>query len=164
MEIQQREHATMKNLLAIVTLSLVLGLAPAAQAQIVYQTYSPVVSGFDGLTNTVVSSYRPVVAAYAPAVAYSPVVTSYSPVVTSYSPVVTSAYSPVVTAYSPVVTTAYSPVVGTAYSPVVAYSPVTSYLPMTAYTPVTSYYAPVYVRPLYVPGEPVRNFFRARRY
>jgi len=47
---------------------------------------------------------------------------------------------------------------------------VTSYLPMTTYSPVVSYspvgYAapvvyPAYYRPGYVPGEPVRNVFRA---
>lgn len=133
-----------------------------AQA-IVYQTYSPVVTSYAApaivyrpLSGATYTNYYP---SYAPAVtAYSPVVTSYSPVVTSYSPVVTETYSPVVTSYSPVVTS-YSPVV-TSYSPVMtSYSPV-----VTSYSPVvTSYYAPAVVRSkvLYVPGQPVRNFFRA---
>ncbi|HUY92315.1 MAG TPA: hypothetical protein VMV10_26475 [Pirellulales bacterium] len=130
---------------------------------VVYQTYSPVVASYaapavvyrplSGATYTnYYPSYAPAVTAYSPVVTtYSPVVTSYSPVVTSYSPVVTETYSPVVTAYSPVVTS---------YSPIVTYSPV-----VTAYSPVvTSYYAPTVVRSkvLYVPGQPVRNFFRAR--
>jgi hypothetical protein len=63
-------------------------------------------------------------------------------------------YSPVA-AYSPVVTSTYSPVVTTTYSPVATYSPVVT-------SPVvSSYYAPLVVRPRWVAGQPVRNFFRA---
>jgi hypothetical protein len=51
-------------------------------------------------------------------------------------------------------------------APVVTYSPVTTFspVPVTTYSPVVTYRAPVYsvvVRPRYVPGQPVRNFFRA---
>jgi hypothetical protein len=90
-------------------------------------------------------------------------------------------------AYRPVVT--YEPV--TAYRTVTRYTPVTEYEPYTAYRPVTTYKpvatccrtacepmvgrlpftccnrvaAPNYVcRPVFVPGEPIRNFFRALFY
>ncbi len=161
-------------------LMLALGLTaclsvPAMAQTVIYETYSPVVTaeyaapapvayryGYRGIAGSTftnyypsynpapaVTAYSPVVTA-APVVAASPVVTSYSPVVTAYSPVV--AETPVVT-YSPVVTEAYSPVVTTTYSPVVT----------AAYAPapvVTSYYAPVRSKVLYVPGQPIRNFFR----
>jgi hypothetical protein len=140
------EYAAMNKLVAIAVLSAMLGLGEIASAQI----YSPVVGGFDQLTNTI--TYRPnVVTAYSPAVTYAapavgPACGCAAPVaapVTTYSPV--TAYSPVTTAYAPV--TAYSPV-----QPVVAYSPVpvTSYLPMTAYSPVVSY-SPVYAAPVAYP-------------
>ncbi len=172
-------YAAMNKLVAIAVLSTMLGLGQVANAQVAYQTYAPVVGGFDQLTNTV--TYRPAYTAYSPAVTFAPAApvggsccgaapaaTYAAPPVTTYSPV--TAYSPVTT-YSPV--TAYSPVTPVAaYSPVVAYSPVapvTSYLPMTTYSPVVSYSPvvaapvayPAYYRPAYVPGEPVRNVFRA---
>jgi hypothetical protein len=148
----------MKTLLS--ALAVVACLTGSSFAQtIVYETYSPVVTSYAAptvayrpISGTTYTNYYPSYTTYSPVVTetYSPVVTSYSPVVTAYSPVVT-AYSPVVTSYSPVVT-AYSPVV-TTYSPVVTAAPV-----------VTSYYVPTVVRSkvLYVPGQPVRNFFRAR--
>jgi len=128
-----------------------------------YVAPAPVVYryGYRGIAGSTFTNYyptytAPVVTAYSPVVTAAPVVTTYSPVVTetpvvSYSPVV--AETPVVTSYSPVATEVYSPVV-TAYSPVVT----------TAYSPVvTTYYAPTVVgaKVLYVPGQPVRNFFRA---
>jgi len=146
----------MRTLLS--ALAVVACLTGSSFAQtIVYETYSPVVTSYAAptiayrpLSGATYSNYYPSYTTYSPVVAAAPVVTeTYSPVVTSYSPVVTS-YSPVVTSYSPVVTS-YSPVV-TSYSPVTTYSPI-----------VTSYYAPAVVRSkvLYVPGQPVRNFFRA---
>ena len=100
-------------------------------------------------------------------VTYSPVTSYYAPAVTTYSPV--TAYSPVTT-YSPITT--YSPMVAAVTAPTVTYMPVTSYSPVVS----TAYYAPAavystysplvysYARPYYVPGEPVRNFFRALAY
>jgi len=90
---------------------------------------------------------------YAPA----PVTTYYAPTTTYYAPATTAYYAaPVTSYYAPAVTTAY-------YAP----APVTTY-----YAPTTAYYAPattvavgypVYYGRVryYVPGEPVRNFFRA---
>lgn len=158
----------------MLALGLTACLSGSATAQtVIYETYSPVVTaqyvapapvyryGYRGIAGSTFTNYyptytAPVVTAYSPVVTAAPVVTSYSPVVTetpvvSYSPVVAEA--PVVTSYSPVVSEVYSPVV-TTYSPVVT----------TAYSPVvTSYYVPTVVRSkvLYVPGQPVRNFFRA---
>ncbi len=186
------EYAAMNKLLAIAVLSTMLSLGQVATAQVAYPTYTPVVGGFDQLTNTI--TYRPTpVTAYAPAVQYAPVApvaspccgnaapaATYAPPVTTYSPVAN--YAAPVTAYSPVATyaapvAAYSPVVTpvAAYTPVTAYSPVTpvtSYLPITTYSPVVSYspvaapvvYGTTVVRPGYVPGEPVRNVFRAFLY
>jgi len=150
---------------SLTALGLVACLAGTSFAQaIYYETYSPVVAPAYGAPAPVYQTYRPLSGAtfsnYYPNYA-APTVTSYRPVLTeTYSPVVTS-YSPVVTSYSPVVAapvvTSYSPVV-TSYSPVV-----TSYSPVVAAPVVTSYYAPAVVRSklLYVPGQPVRNFFRA---
>lgn len=165
----------MKIPTALVAIGLALAsltwLRPAAAQTVVYETYRPIVApSYVAQAPLVVESYRPVISSYSyappvsspnftgytsnyrgttsyyaptPVTAYSPV-TSYAPTVT-YSPVVTS---PVVT--SPVVTT-YSPVVTTYAAPVTTYRPV-----------VTSYYTPYVVRSkVFVPGEPVRNFFRA---
>lgn len=162
----------MKSPIAVLTAFVVLTVCSVASAQaIVYETYSPVVTAPAVAAPVVVESpvvvdaWRPVVTNYrynppisspnftaytsnygnyGAAVSYYAPATTYAPV-TAYSPVVTetvTAYSPVVTAYSPVVTSAYSPVV-TSYSPV-----------------VTSYYTPLVVRPRWVAGQPVRNFFR----
>jgi hypothetical protein len=69
-------------------------------------------------------------------------------------------YRPAIVAPAPVVT--YSPVI----APTVTYSPA----PVVAYSPVVAAPAPVMVpagRPVvvstkvYVPGQPVRNFFKA---
>jgi hypothetical protein len=69
------------------------------------------------------------------------------------APVVEYAAPPVVTYYAPPVVT-YSPVPAYGY----AYSPV-----VTNYSPVVTYYSPpVVVGPrVLVPGQPVRNVFRA---
>ena len=141
----------MKQLIAATTALLVTAVCSAASAQaIVYETYSPVVTPAPVVQSPIVyDAWRPVVRNYnyAPPVS-SPGFTDYTANYGNYGTV--TSYAPV-TAYSPVVTPSYTPVV-TTYSPVVT----------TAYTPVTSYYAPVYVRPrYYVPGQPVRNFFRA---
>lgn len=156
----------MKRLIAATTLLLATAVCSAASAQaIVYETYSPVAPVATAAPVVVQSpvvyeTWRPVVRNYN----YNPPVstpnfTDYPSnygnrgAITSYAPVV--AYSPVVTeTYAPVVTQTYSPVVTTTYSPVVA--------TYTYATPVTTYYTPVVVRPrYYVPGQPVRNFFRA---
>ncbi|HVA47442.1 MAG TPA: hypothetical protein VNH11_13820 [Pirellulales bacterium] len=161
----------MRPIIAALTAFVVAAAASAASAQaIVYETYSPLVVQ----SPVVYETWRPAARNYN----YNPPVSSpnftgytsnygnyaatttyyaYSPV-TTYSPVVTET----VTAYSPVATTAYSPVATTTYSPAVTtYSPVLT-APVVAAPVVTSYYTPVVVRPRYfVPGEPVRNFFRA---
>jgi hypothetical protein len=103
---------------------------------------------------------------YAPSVETTGVTAAYyAPTTTYYAPVTTAYYSP-----APV-TTYYPPApVATYYAPTVAYyapTPVTTYYatPVTTYYGTTPYYAgygSVYYRPtLYVPGQPVRNFFRA---
>lgn len=143
------------------------GLRPVAAQTVVYETYRPIVAPtyVAAESPVVVESYRPVISSYsyAPPVS-SPNFTSYSSnyrgTTSYYAPAPVTAYSPV-TSYAPTVT--YSPVVT---SPVVTtYSPVvTSYAaPVTTYRPVvTSYYTPYVVRTkVFVPGEPVRNFFRA---
>jgi hypothetical protein len=143
---------------------------PASAQTIVYEAYQPIVAPAYVVPAApiAVESYRPVIAGstYNPPVS-SPNFTAY----TSNYRGTTSYYAPApasaVTAYSPITT--YSPIVTaapvTAYRPVVTtYSPVvTSYAPVTSYRPVvTSYYTPYVVRSkVFVPGEPVRNFFRA---
>ncbi|HVX10759.1 MAG TPA: hypothetical protein VHC22_06230 [Pirellulales bacterium] len=152
----------MRQTIAVVTLFVVLGVCSLASAQgVVYETYSPVVVQ----SPVVVDAWRPVVTnyGYSPPVS-TPSFTSYSANYGNYGAAV-SYYAPPVTAYSPVVTesvTAYSPAV-TAYSPVTTtYAPVTTYRPVVTYSPVVrSYYTPYVVTPRYVPGQPVRNFFRA---
>ncbi|HEX4146110.1 MAG TPA: hypothetical protein VHY91_21590 [Pirellulales bacterium] len=86
---------------------------------------------------------------------------NYAPVTTYYAPEVVV---PTTTYYSPVPTTTY-------YAPAVV--PTTTYyapavIPTTTYyAPTTAYYAPVYGRTYYyspaplVPGQPIRNAFRA---
>jgi hypothetical protein len=152
----------MKQLIAATTALLVTAVCSAASAQtIVYETYSPVMTEVAApvvvQSPVVYDAWRPIVRSYnyRPPVS-SPGFTDYTANYGNYG-ATTSYYAPV-TAYSPVVTQTYSPVV-TTYSPVVA----TTYSPVVAYRPaVTSYYAPVVVRPrYYVPGQPVRNFFRA---
>lgn len=165
----------MKLFFAVFSVFAILTATGVASGQtVVYEAYSPVVTAAPVVVESpvVVEAWRPVVSNYRynPPVSspgftsytanygnygaavtsyYAPGTTSYYAPAATYAPITT--YSPV-TAYSPVVTTAYSPVVTTAYSPVVT----------TAYSPVvTSYYTPVVVRPRYVPGQPVRNFFRA---
>lgn len=167
----------MKPFAAVLTVFAILISASTASAQaVVYETYSPVVAAAPVVAPgpVVVEAWRPVVTNYRynPPVStstftaytanygnYGAAVTSYYAPAATYAPVTpapVTTYSPVVsgavTAYSPALTTAYSPVVTTTYSPVIT----------TAYSPVvTGYYTPVVVRPRYVPGEPVRNFFRA---
>ena len=153
----------MRPFIAAFSVVVVIATASLASAQaVVYETYSPVVTAAPVVVQSpiVYETWRPAVRNfnYNPPVS-SPSFTGYTSNYGNYAAASTYyAYSPV-TAYSPVVTesvTAYSPVVTTAYSPVVSYSPVVT-------TPVaTAYYTPVVVRPkYYVPGEPVRNFFRA---
>jgi hypothetical protein len=145
----------MKPFVAVVTAVVVLAACSMASAQaIVYDTYSPVVTAPSVVVESpvVVEAWRPVVTNYRynPPVS-TPSFTSYTANYGNYGAAV-SYYAPY-TAYSPVVTgpvTAYSPVV-TSYRPVISYSPA-----------VTTYYSPYVVRPrYYVPGQPVRNFFRA---
>jgi len=103
--------------------------------------------------NTTTTVLSPVVET-APVTVYRPsTVTYYSPPVTYYSPPVTVYRPAPVTYYRPAPVTVYSPVVGTTvYSPVV---------PATVYSPVVVG-RPVVVRSkVYVPGQPVRNFFKA---
>jgi hypothetical protein len=164
----------MRRLIAATTALLVTAVCSAASAQtIVYETYSPVMTEVVTPAPVVVQSpvvQSPVVQAPVVYDAWRPIVRSYnyrppvsSPSFTDYTSnygnygATTSYYAPVTT-YSPVVTSTYSPVVTSTYSPVVTtYSPV-----VTTYSPVvTSYYSPVVVRPRYVAGQPVRNFFRS---
>ena len=56
------------------------------------------------------------------------------------------------------------PYYGYSYYPpayVAAYPPPVAYGPVVTYAPVPAYYGPVVVRPYFVPGQPVRNAFRA---
>jgi hypothetical protein len=88
---------------------------------------------------------------------YAPTVSA--PVTTYYAPPVTSYYAPTTTYYAP--PTAYAPV-ATPY--VAAYPAATPYVAAyPAATPYVAGYAPYYYYAprLYVPGQPVRNFFRA---
>jgi hypothetical protein len=80
---------------------------------------------------------------------YAPTVSA--PVTTYYAPPVTSFYAPTTTYYAP--STAYYAPVATPY--VAAYPAATPYV--AGYGGAYYYYAPR----LYVPGQPVRNFFRA---
>jgi hypothetical protein len=136
---------TLAALVAVATSAI---SRPASAQEVITTYYAPAIS------TPIVSEYPVTTACYAPA----PVTTYYapSPVTTYYAPTpVTSYYAPTTSYYAP--TTSY-------------YAPTTSYY---APTPVTSYYAatpyvagyapaPVYVRPrVYVPYQPVRNFFRA---
>lgn len=149
----------MKSPVAALSVVVVLALSSMASAQaVVYESLSPVVTTAPVVVQSpvVVDAWRPVITnyRYSPPVSspgftdytsnygnYGAAISYYAPATTAYAPV--TAYSPVVTSYSPVVTTTYSPVVTSAYRPVV------------------SYYSPMYVRPrYYVPGQPVRNFFR----
>jgi hypothetical protein len=158
-------------LLASVCAMAALGMSRPTSAQDVITTcYAPTVSA------PVVASYPVETTAY-----YAP-----APVTTYYAPApVTTYYAPTTTYYAPnPVTNYYAPTVTSYYAPVA--TPYTSYYAPVA-TPYTSYYAPVatpyysagyapvatpyvagyapayyYGRPrVYVPGEPVRNFFRA---
>ncbi|HVC93417.1 MAG TPA: hypothetical protein VND64_06980 [Pirellulales bacterium] len=143
--------------LAMLSIALSPSLAPAQV--VVYETYRPVVAPAVTYVESpvVYQSYRPIDSAstftnYHPD--YAPVAGYAAPVVTTYRPAL--GYAAPAVAYR----AGYSPVV--AYSPVVSYSPVVAYSPV-AYSPVVTTYAyrPVYVRPrVYVPGQPVRNFFR----
>jgi hypothetical protein len=103
------------------------------------------------------SSAQDVITYYAPSVETTGVTTAYyAPTTTYYAPVTTAYYAaaPVTTYYAP--TVAY-------YAP----TPVTTYYatPVTSYYGTAPYYAgygSIYYRPtLYVPGQPIRNFFRA---
>lgn len=140
----------MKRLLMIPAVMLAVGAGVAAANDVVVgPVYTPLVApppttvyyGAIPAPATTTTYYAPAPVAVAPA----PVVT-YRPTVT-YSPAPVVAYSPV----APTVT-----YYGAAPAPVVAYSPVVG--------------APVMVpvgRPVtvstkvYVPGQPVRNFFKA---
>jgi hypothetical protein len=78
----------------------------------------------------------------------------YAPTTTYYAPT-TTYYAPTTTYYAPAVPTVsyYSPAPTVTY-----YSPA----PTVSYYAPTTYVAPAYYRPLYVPGQPVRNAFRSR--
>jgi hypothetical protein len=147
-----------------------VGSSAAANDLVVTQAYSPIVAPAY-VAPTVVA---PTTVYYPPAppIVEAPVmappaiapVTTYSPVVVprrwiTYSPVVPAAPAPVVT-YSPVVPVAPAPVV--TYSPVVtAPAPVVTFSPVVPAAPVVA--APaigVRSKVVYVPGQPVRNFFR----
>jgi len=157
-----RQRPIRATLIVVAFLFAILGLAKLVRGQeILYEVYSPVVSR-DQPIETVVTTYSP-------AVGYTPV-TTYRPV-TAYEPLTTTTYKAEMV-YEPVTTTAYKPV--TVSEPVTTYSPITSYLPTTSYSPVVTYkvptvVAPAYVptvvaRPVFVPGEPVRNVLRALWY
>jgi hypothetical protein len=141
--------------LFLTTVSIALSSALAQAQVVVYETYRPVIAPAVTYVGSpvVYQGYRPIESAPT----FSNYHPDYSTVAGYAAPVVT--YRPMLGYAAPAV--AYRPV--TTYSPVVAYSPVVSYSPVVAYSPVvTSYaYRPVYVRPrYYVPGQPVRNFFR----
>jgi hypothetical protein len=104
---------------------------------------------------------------YAPTVAVQPTTTYYAPSVvveptTTYYAPTTAVAQPVTTYYAP--STVVQPVT-TYYAPSAVVTPVTSF-----YAPVTTYYAPatvvqpVVVGPAFVPGQPIRNNWRARRW
>jgi hypothetical protein len=142
--------------------------------------YAPAATGY-------VTSYAPVsYSSYAtPAVAYRPVTTGYSTYYTPATPTYTTYYaaptSGYTTYYAAPTTSSYT----TYYAPTTSYAAstpyTTYYAPTTTYStyyePYTSYYYPgystyyygygvpgtsVYGAPrYYVPGEPVRNTFRA---
>jgi len=96
----------------------------------------------------VVETFRPVVAApqvisavptttfFAPA---TPVTTFHAPTTTFFAPA-----TPVTTFYAPT-TTFFAPATATVVAP----------------APVTTWVTPVVVQPRFVPGQPVRNFFRS---
>jgi hypothetical protein len=124
----------------------------------------------------VTQAYAPVAAPVyvAPATVYYPPAAPVieAPVLEAPPVVAAPAIAPVTT-YSPVVVTprrwiTYSPFVPVAPAPVVTYSPVvTAPAPVVAYSPVVPA-APVVAAPavgvrskvVYVPGQPIRNFFR----
>jgi hypothetical protein len=86
-------------------------------------------------------------------VVYSPVVPAYPPVVVHHAPVAMTVAPVVVTQYAPTVVN-YVPA-----APTVVYQPIVTTVPAPVYVPVGR---PVIVRPkVYVPGQPVRNVFRA---
>ena len=127
-------------------------LAATASAQVVVSPY--------------VTYYAPAPAAVGYGTVSTGLVTSYYPTASVAAPVAvpyTSYYAPVAAPY----TSYYAP----AASPYVAYSPVVAPAPYVTYSPtvMTSYYGPAVVptypvvvrTKVYVPGEPVRNFFRA---
>ena len=142
---------SIKAILCAILATCSLGyITERASAQVVF---TPVVS-------------TPVVVQPAPVVVGSTYTAGYS---SSYVAPTYSSLSPVVTT-SPVITTStystLSPVVSSAVvtpAPVVTAAPVVSYRPVvTSYTVPYVAARPVVVSPkVYVPGEPVRNFFRA---
>jgi hypothetical protein len=112
------------------------------------------------------SSAQDVITYYAPSVETTGVTTAYyAPTTTYYAPVTTAYYAP-----APVTTYYASAPAATYSAPTVAYyapTPVTTYYatPVTSYYGTAPYYAgygSIYYRPtLYVPGQPIGNFFRA---
>jgi len=152
-----------RQLTLLGALAVAICFAQSAAAQELVRVYSPQSYAAVGTTTNYgygvapvwqTSNYAPVTTYYAPEVAV-PTTTYYSPVPTTtyYSPVPTTTY------YAPAVvptTTYYAPAA-------VPYA--TYYAPRAAYT---SYYAPAYYGRAYyyapaplVPGQPVRNAFRA---
>jgi hypothetical protein len=136
----------MSRLFGVVLVSVcalaTLGIGrPAAAQDIITSYYAPTVS------TPIVSSYPVTTAYYAPA----PVTSYYAPTVTSYYAPTTAYYAPTTAYYAP--TTAYYAPVATPY--VAGYAP--------AATPYVAGYAPAYYYAprVYVPFQPVRNFFRA---
>jgi hypothetical protein len=98
------------------------------------------------LSSATVSAQTVVVMQPPAHVVYSPVVASPAPVVTAYSPVVVARPAPAIVVHQPVV-------------PTVTYRPVVTSFRAPAYIPAGR---PVIVRSkVYIPGQPVRNFFRA---
>jgi hypothetical protein len=124
-------------------IGLLLALAPTGQAQM----WGPLGSPATYQVVPQVVYYPPAVVEPAAQVSYYAGDVACAPHVVSYAPAATAVL------FAPVVRTAY-------YEPVVTYAaPVTTF-----YAPVTTYAArPVVVGPrgrVFVPGEPVRNFFR----
>jgi hypothetical protein len=150
-----------RQLTLLGALAVAICFAQSAAAQELVRVYSPQSYAAVGTTTNYgygvapvwqTSNYAPVTTYYAPEVAV--------PTTAYYSPVPTTAY------YAPAVvpTTTY-------YAPAVV--PTTTYY-APAVVPTTAYYAPGYYAPAYygrayyyaptplVPGQPIRNAFRAR--
>lgn len=130
------------TMIAAGTMWMITG-GTAAHGQLVV-TYSPVVTAAPVVVPVTTFSVTPVTTVASPTVVYRPVVTG------AWAPT-TVAYRVPVTVLSPVTTVSTFEVASAVTT--VSFSPVVTAVPVGP---------PVYVRTSYfVPGEPVRNFFRS---